>query len=179
MKLVAVLIVITLLLAGCKVNPRYRTGGKVVGEEQSPKSDDDYAKSPGYSPTTKASTLDFERLGRIIQSYLGTPYAGSSPFEKGLDCSEFTRFVYDEFDRTRLPRTAREQFTAGRKVEKQKLQYGDLVFFKTNGNKISHVGLYTGFGEFAHSSSSEGVVISKLNDSYWKKRFVGARRILP
>ncbi len=177
---IAVSILVLLFLAGCQVNPRYRTGGPTVaGEEQKALDNDEHTRDRKYGQSEKTSTAELERLGRIIQSYLGIPYAGSSPYDKGLDCSQFTRLVYEKYNRTALPRTARDQYKAGRKVAPGRLQYGDLLFFKTNGNSISHVGIYVGYGEFTHASSSGGVIISSLNEKYWKKRYAGARRILP
>ena len=66
----------------------------------------------------------------------------------------------------------------GKKVAQSDLIAGDLVFFNTNGKGISHVGIYVGDGKFAHSSSSKGVTISALSDSYYAKRYVTARRVM-
>jgi cell wall-associated NlpC family hydrolase len=118
-------------------------------------------------------------LGRIIQSHLGTPYKGKSRTRDGMDCSSFTAAVFDEFNRTKLPRTAKKQSKTGQKVDRRRLRYGDLVFFKTSGSSVSHVGIYIGDDEFVHSSTSTGVIISNLKEKYWRKRYAGARRILP
>jgi len=96
----------------------------------------------------------------------------------GVDCSLFTREVYKRFNGTELPRTARDQYRQGRPVNYRRLAFGDLLFFRTDRNQVSHVGIYIGHSEFMHASTSLGVIISGLGEKYWAERYVGARRIL-
>jgi cell wall-associated NlpC family hydrolase len=77
-----------------------------------------------------------------------------------------------------LPRSTRAQFDAGPEVPRPELRFGDLVFFNTTGAVPSHVGIYLEEDLFAHVSLSEGVTFSSLESSYYRKRFVGARRVL-
>lgn len=77
-----------------------------------------------------------------------------------------------------LPRTSQSQAKVGTPVAKENLRSGDLVFFNTFGNGISHAGIYLGDDQFAHSSSSKGVSISKLSERYYKDRYVTARRVV-
>ena len=126
-----------------------------------------------------SSTTDLLRLGRIIQDYLGTPYQGHSRYRDGMDCSEFTQTIFREYNNTKLPRTAREQAGVGAGIRISDLRYGDLLFFRTDSRSITHVGIYVGYNEFAHSSSSQGVMISNLGEKYWKKNLAGARRVIP
>jgi cell wall-associated NlpC family hydrolase len=63
-------------------------------------------------------------------------------------------------------------------VKKGYISMGDLVFFNTNGSGISHVGIYAGYGKMIHASGHKGVTVTKLNSSYWKSKFVTARRVL-
>ena len=95
----------------------------------------------------------------------------------GFDCSGFTSYVYKNLGLT-LPRTSQAQFKTGTAVSKTNLREGDLVFFNTSGRGVSHVGIYVGNGKFSHSSSSRGVTITSLSDSYWSKRYVGAKRVM-
>ncbi|MDH3891523.1 MAG: NlpC/P60 family protein [candidate division Zixibacteria bacterium] len=113
-----------------------------------------------------------------MESYLGKPYVGQSKYDKGVDCSHLVAKVFKKFDNRDLPRTTARQWLIGEPVHRRHLAYGDLVFFKTDGRPVGHVGIWTGYGEFLHASSSRGVIISKLSESYWSQRYVGARRIL-
>ncbi len=168
-----------IILAGCSPVPPHRSG------DYSPKNRDN-DKQLGRKDWRRERIKDEGRaldsyekieLGRVIQSFLGAPYQGHSKHRPGLDCSEFTLEVFMEYDRTKLPRSADEQFREGFSVSRAKMKFGDLVFFRINGREISHVGIYIGFNEFVHSSASNGVMISKINDKYWKKRFAGARHV--
>ncbi len=123
------------------------------------------------------STNEYLRMGKILQSYLGKPYSGRSKYEKGLDCSFFTSDVYRKFNQTIIPRTVKEQYKVGRGVAFKRLIYGDLLFFKTEGKKVSHVGIFVGDGKFMHVTNSKGVIISSFSEKYWSKRYAGARRI--
>lgn len=96
--------------------------------------------------------------------------------KKGADCSGFTQSVLAQLN-IRIPRTTKTQLGSGRKVSKSKLQTGDLVFFKTGrGPNGMHVGIYMSKGKFIHLSTKGGVKEVELNSSYWKARYIGARR---
>lgn len=117
-------------------------------------------------------------LGVILQKYLGMPYKKSSKYQTGIDCSRFTSEVYRKFNKSKLPRTARDQANYGTQVTRSKLRYGDLVFFRIDGKSVAHVGVYIAHNRFIHASLSRGVVIDELNSRYWSKRFHSARRVL-
>ncbi len=124
----------------------------------------------GVSAADKSSLLE------TIDDLIGTPYKYGGTTTRGFDCSGFITYLLKKYD-IKLPRSSRDMAKVGEKVEKADLQYGDLVFFNTNGKSISHVGIYIGDGEFAHSSTSSGVRITALDDKYYKKRYVTARRL--
>lgn len=111
-----------------------------------------------------------------IEKWLGTRYKYGGATEKGIDCSAYTGTLIHDIYGLVLPRTARDQYENCIKLEKEDMQQGDLVFFKT-GRGVSHVGLYLGNGYFTHASSSIGVTISRLDESYWSSRFIGAGRV--
>lgn len=114
----------------------------------------------------------------IARSYLSIPYRYGAQSRKSTDCSGFVQQVFREFD-IRLPRTAREQFTVGAKIERSSLASGDLLFFRTRARKKypTHVGIYLGNGKMIHASSRQHkVVISDVNHPYYVKRYVGAKR---
>ncbi len=173
-----ILIFVFIIFAGCRPYPRYRTGEAPPPEERKIQQPLDRQYEAADAKKLQTSSDKLIELGRIIQSYLGTPYKGQSPYRKGIDCSQFTREVYNKFNGTKLPRTVKKQFQVGQNVSGTKLRYGDLVFFRTDGRSISHAGIYIGYNEFVHASTSEGVRISDIRSDYWKNHFVGARRIL-
>lgn len=129
---------------------------------------------PSQAP---ASSSIGEQIVAFAKQFLGTPYvwAGSSP--SGFDCSGFVSYVFKNFGYT-VNRTAASMYTNGVAVDKSELQIGDAVFFASSSESIGHVGIYIGDGEFIHSSSGCGyVTISGLDESYYSRMYVGARRI--
>jgi cell wall-associated NlpC family hydrolase len=108
----------------------------------------------------------------------GAPYlnGGSEP-SRGFDCSGFVQWVFAQHG-TPLPREVREQYQAGKRIDRNEVQPGDLVFFETVSRGPSHVGIALGGGEFVHAPSSRGVVrVERYTGSYWAPRWVGARRV--
>lgn len=104
-------------------------------------------------------------------------YGGKSP-ETGFDCSGFVRYVFQQAANLTLPHGARAISQLGQTIPVEQLQPGDLVFFNTLHRAFSHVGIYMGDGKFIHApSSGGGIHVVNMNDSYWAKRFNGARRL--
>lgn len=99
----------------------------------------------------------------------------------GFDCSGFVRYVFAHAVGLELPSNSASQFLAGLKVNRSEMKPGDLVFFRTAGRRgqgrISHVGIYIANGQFIHSPSrGKTVRVDSLEESYWAKRFAGAKR---
>lgn len=122
--------------------------------------------------TTKLAAL----LARDALRFLGTPYVFGGTSAAGFDCSGFVQHVY-AMAGISLPRTADAQYDVGRPAVGGP-HIGDLVFFETYTDGVSHVGVYLGHGEFVHASSSHGVMVSHLSDAYWRERYVGAKRLI-
>lgn len=114
---------------------------------------------------------------RTAERFVGIPYRwGGDNVVEGMDCSGFVRAVYNLCGLS-IPRTSNEQFRAGDQVDKDDLQDGDLVFFGSSTDKINHVGIYVGGGKFVHAPRrGEEIRVTAVNESYFEKRFVGARR---
>ena len=115
-------------------------------------------------------------LVRVVKTFLGVPYKLGGSTLKGIDCSAFVKKIYEIFN-IELPRTTREQFSVGKKIGKEQLEQGDLVFFRRRGNS-SHVGIYIGDNQFVHASSSNRQVkIDYLDAPYYSKRFLRGVRV--
>jgi cell wall-associated NlpC family hydrolase len=127
----------------------------------------------GQNVTSQASDLVVNAMG-----YLGVPYRRGGTGIQGFDCSGFVQAMYENTLGLVLPHNAKAQAAATEKIDKSELQPGDLVFFNTLRRAFSHVGIYVGEGKFIHSPRAGGEVrIEDMRDSYWVKRFNGARRV--
>ncbi len=120
--------------------------------------------------TTVESVTDHQLFG-FIDEWLKTRYHLGGNSKKGIDCSGFSGLLMDSVYHVDLPRTARGQYKKCSKIEKEDLSLGNLVFFNTRGG-VSHVGVYLMNGYFVHSSTSKGVMISNIEEEYYKKRFI-------
>lgn len=142
--------------------------------------DDADDRSPG-SEESNEYMADIDARMQLVSaavSKLGARYRRGGSGESGFDCSGFTGWVYGNVG-VDLPRTSQSQFLEGRSVRREHLQPGDLVFFKrSKKRRIHHVGIYLEDGKFIHSSSSDGVVISRLDARPWCTQWAGAKRVL-
>ena len=124
------------------------------------------------------------RAGDLVvnaMGFLGVPYKrGGNSAETGFDCSGFVRAIYQQTVGLVLPRRADQQAASTQVIDKKELQPGDLVFFNTMRRTFSHVGIYVGDGKFIHSPRSGSEVrVEDMRQSYWQRRFDGARRVTP
>jgi cell wall-associated NlpC family hydrolase len=117
-----------------------------------------------------------KQITDAAKSFIGVPYKFGGTTPKGFDCSGFVQYVFDKRKIT-LPRAADAQYKVGKVIMQKDLQQGDLVFFSTYEKGASHCGVYLEQGKFIHASS-HGVMISRLDESYWKTRYLGARRVI-
>jgi cell wall-associated NlpC family hydrolase len=142
----------------------------------------------GYSPLqfkyailTNAAVEDMAnlRLLNYIEEWYGTPYHYGGNSRDGIDCSAFVSSLMSEvYDVNNLPRMSRDQYAATKRVHREDLRQGDLVFFHTQGRRktVSHVGIYLLNNKFIHASIS-GVMISDMGEGYYFTHYIGAGRI--
>ncbi len=135
------------------------------------------AASSSRGSTPAAPTSKAKAVINTAKSYMGVPYVWGGTSPSGFDCSGFTQYVLKK-NGISIPRVTSDQFKTGVSVSKANLRVGDLVFFTTYKAGPSHVGFYIGNGNFIHASSSKGVTISSLSNSYFADRYLGARRVI-
>ncbi len=130
-------------------------------------------------PDVENGRFSKESIIEVAKKYLGAPYKfGGNDLATGIDCSGYVKKIFSRFN-VYLPRTARDiYYSSGYSIPKKKLDTGDLVFFTTYAKYPSHVGIYIGNDEFIHASSaSRKVTIDSINKQYYKKRYIGAKRV--
>lgn len=131
----------------------------------------------------KSITGKLDNIIDYAKTFEGTRYKYGGTTKKGMDCSGLIFTAFNK-ENIALPRISREMAKKGRKVSLSQVSEGDLVFFQTNKNRrvINHVGLVveTNRGEvfFIHSTTSRGVIVSSLDERYWKSAFVEVRRVI-
>jgi len=122
--------------------------------------------------------LNNEKLIHFIDDWYGTKYRLGGEDKNGVDCSAFVQSFMLCLYGIGVPRTSKEQYLESERIKKAQLAEGDLIFFHTRGKgkSVSHVGVYLRNNKFIHASSSGGVMISDLDESYFKQRYVGSGR---
>lgn len=119
-----------------------------------------------------------EQIAKLAHSQVGIPYKWGGKTRKGFDCSGLVLYVYSAYG-IEVPRTANEQFNRAQRVSMDRLRPGDLLFFKLESRRISHVAIYTGNGRMVHAPrSGKSVETSSIDDNYWRAYLVGAGRYL-
>lgn len=152
-------------------SPLFFRRGKSTG---TPVSASTLKQSSNYMTQTSKA----QQIINTAKQYQGVPYVWGGTSPSGFDCSGLVYYVFRQHG-IYLNRTAASQYQHGVFVSKSDLQPGDLVFFQnTYKAGISHVGIYVGDGKFIHASSSQGVTISALSNSYWASHYYGARRVI-
>lgn len=129
------------------------------------------------------NSSEVENLLKDAHKYLGAPYKYGGDTSKGFDCSGFTLVVFEQND-YKLPRRSSDQALTGDPIDITDVKPGDLLFFATGGgSRVSHVGIVHDIGKdgevkFIHASTSKGVIISSLNETYWNKAYLHAQKVL-
>lgn len=128
----------------------------------------------------------FDNLISGAHKFIGTPYRRGGRNPKGFDCSGFTSYIFSRYG-IKLSSTSRNQVNDGRKIKREEIKKGDLVFFKgrnASSKTIGHVGIVSQADEngnirFIHSASSGGVKETNISDPYFARRYLATVRVEP
>lgn len=182
---------------GQKVTTKHNSMGPAMPNESKRKKERDYyntviRKSGSAADIERADWLQLKyaivldatvekltnvNLLKLIDEWWGTTYCMGGSTKDCIDCSAFTHVIMQNVYNVNVPRTAQDQYNSSQHINLEDLDEGDLVFFKTDGGRdITHVGVYLQNNKFVHAATSGGVMVSDLNDTYWKPRYRGAGR---
>ncbi len=167
MKLFLLVLTVLLLLSGCSTRNVSKPTYKAKKTTKTT-----------YSKKKQSGSWINAALSKEYAKWDGTPYKYGGTTLKGVDCSSLMQIIYKNAFGLRIPRTTKAQVKVGYQVNKNSSREGDLVFFKTGWN-TRHSGIILEKGKFIHSSSKYGVMISSLNNPYWKSKYWQTRRVLP
>lgn len=183
----------------CVLSTMFFTVGQVAAQELLPEptdslpnyfDDDDEIGNYDFLYTDGGDNLNYDELmtENLIDeaiSHLGARYVYGSKGPKTFDCSGFTSYVYKRQNNVFIGASSRDQYARNTPISRSELQSGDLVFFTSprSGRNVGHVGIVVDVDPisntftFIHASTKEGVKISRSNESYYQRRYVGARRV--
>ena len=176
-----VLILITLVLDSCKIH------NQVSNNNIHDKTDSLIISHPNKNPSaiqikyaeilkTTPEHLYNQQLYAFIDEWMGVKYKWGGMDKNGVDCSGFANVLYKEVYQYSLKRSAYDIIKDCNEIDKNQIMEGDFVFFDIS-SKNSHIGIYLANNKFVHASTSKGVMISDLNESYWLKYWGRAARI--
>ncbi|MCP4132075.1 MAG: C40 family peptidase [bacterium] len=164
MKRIIAIIVLFMALVHC-TPPRHMQRGQYYNRQP---------KRTANSRRPYRGRAGSKRIVHTAKRYIGVKYRSGGTSPRGFDCSGYVLYVY-KTNGISLPRNARKQYYAGKRIRLRHARPGDLVFFQTSRKRISHVGIYLGNRRFIHApSSGKRVSITSMKNPYWKKRYIGA-----
>ncbi|WP_386693671.1 NlpC/P60 family protein [Lonepinella sp. MS14435] len=163
------IIVSALILAACS-----NTSGTLRKHTSITEQQDDMQLTILGNDLKTNNSVAYKQLTQVYNKWVGTRYRMGGTGRNGIDCSAFMQETFATAFGMDLPRSTSEQKYVGKRIQKNELKQGDLVFFRKN----RHVGVYMGNGRFMHSSSSQGVTISSLSEDYWARTYTQSRRVL-
>lgn len=149
----------------------------LVAEDRQVRREAPQDSGSGRPETVSRGTGRVEKILDYAGTFTGVPYIFGGETPKGFDCSGYIQYVFGHFG-IKLPRTASEQFSIGRRVTEQEARPGDMVAFM-DGGEISHTGIYLGGGKFISATSSRGVMVANVHGHYWAEHLYGFSRIIP
>lgn len=183
MKKSLVILILILTFSACKSSKRSKRKTTSPSKIITKKTQDTHRDKHVLVSNKKQPKSKAEYIIDYAKQFKGVRYKWGGTTKSGMDCSGL---IFESFRENEiiLPRISRDMAKKGTKISLKKVHKGDLLFFKTGNrrNSINHVGLVVEIKgndiKFIHSTSSKGVIISGLNETYWLKAFYEARRIL-
>lgn len=173
MRTITFLLLLTLCLSSCKSKKRVVTKRTNTSKTHKKK----------QTSVTTISSKEIQNIINYAKTFKGTRYKYGGMTKRGMDCSGLVVTAFGK-ENVLLPRTTSELSKRGEWIDVKKVKEGDLLFFATkkNSRKVNHVGIVTktrpGYVEFIHSTTSKGVITSKLSERYWYQAYVQARRVM-
>ncbi|EFK57456.1 C40 family peptidase [Sphingobacterium spiritivorum] len=169
------IVALVLFIGLCLVSQAQSTKTQSKSESADPDNlaKDYFSQIMGVAVSATTNT----KLYQFVYDWIGTPYRLGGDSKRGIDCSKFAYELYDKVFNTSIGYNSRNIYTQVDPIGKSELKAGDLVFFKIRSKSITHIGVYLGDDKFAHASSSKGVMISNLNEAYWKRYYYNGGRM--
>ncbi len=168
--------VLIVLLASCTHRKKSHLPSKAAHTDTKA-----FAISQKYAKKLNVDVANIKnfQLYSFIDDWYATPYQYGGKTKAGIDCSGFVISLYNEVYKRQICCNSQTLYSQTQLIAVDELREGDLVFFKINSDKISHIGLYLMNHKFVHASVSKGVIISDLQEAYYKKYFYKAGRVKP
>jgi len=126
---------------------------------------------------SSSENAPLEQLRKVAEPFLGSPYRTGGESTSGFDCSGFVLTMLRAFGQKMTGRSSPEFYKQGEPVEKDRLQTGDILYFADHSRSIGHVAIYLAEGKFVHASVQRGVIVSDLEEKYYKAKYKAARRL--
>ena len=167
-----IFLILLLFLEGCSTHqtPQSRRAYQISLKKAPPQKE-----HPPYHLHTKNAITN--ALYDQYKKWYGVQYCYGGDNKHGIDCSALVQIIYKDAFNINIPRTTLEQAKSGYRIKKAAMKEGDLILF-TTGYHSHHSGIYIEKGNFIHSSSSNGVTISNVNNPYWRSKYWQTRRVL-
>lgn len=154
------------------------TARRNVSEHTTAKKEDHFIKEYSARLGIPLDNKTNKELIIAVSEWLGVPYKYGGDSKSGTDCSGFIGQVYKKVYNKSISRSANGLYEEAKKINKNQLKDGDLVFFKINTTKVGHVGIYLKDGYFIHATTKRGVMVNNLNEDYYSKYYFASGRII-
>lgn len=175
-----IILTLGLLAGGCHSSRKEAVKPVEIKEHKVPevKKDNKQSEKKRSGKKSKKESLA-PKVVAEARKWLGTKYKYGGHSRSGTDCSGMTMQIFEDIAGIKLPRDSRSQQAFVEPLKRDDLAPGDLVFFasKVGGSRVGHVGIYISKGDFIHASTSKGVIISNLGETYYDRHYHSSGRV--